>query len=135
MLNYTRIEEANKKHVIPVLFAYILCGASPSSAAESTNAAKSKDAGKGTVMTAGIILDRMSKVEQRAYIAGIVAGFAYYTAKKSGPKDKRVACIYEWLYGDSKKAVSEIAQTFTRFRKHVPAAIVSALINRKCGKA
>lgn len=84
-------------------------------------------------MTAGVVLDKMKPDERFAYIAGIVEGFAFYASQNESDETERVKCIYDWYYADTTATVTQISQTFEHFRDKYPAAIIAALVKKKCG--
>ena len=92
----------------------------------------------GTVMakefTAGSVLKNMETIELNAYVTGIIDGLAFSRYTKEGKKtDGGMKCIYDWFYNGG-QTTRQIIQAFDKFKKHTPNAIVSAMINQKCGE-
>jgi hypothetical protein len=86
-----------------------------------------------TDFTAGTVMTKMNSEERFAYVAGIVEGLSYARYLKDSKKPDGMQCIDDWFYKD-KTAYSSVQENFEKFPDHYPVAILSALINKKCGE-
>jgi hypothetical protein len=80
-------------------------------------------------LTAGDILDKMSKTEQTAYMFGS-AETAAFLAHVNGNVE-RGRCITKWF---SEKGVAEMVEAMNAYKEHEAQPIIYTLINRACGK-
>ncbi len=83
-------------------------------------------------LTAGVVLDKMSAQERGAYVAGVVEGIAYTRYLRDTSKAEDMACVYDWYWADP-AIITVIDDAFARFREHTPGAVISALVQKKCG--
>lgn len=84
-------------------------------------------------MTAAVVMANMGERDRYNYVAGIVEGLAYarYVADNKSPDG--MACIYRWFHEDD-ATIDRIHQAFGRFGDYPPAAVVSAMAGKECGK-
>jgi hypothetical protein len=78
------------------------------------------------------MLGKLEPDHRYPFIAGIIDGLAYHRYVMGGKDKEAMDCVYEWFYHD-KKAVPLIYASLGEFPDHPTAAVIAALINRKCG--
>jgi hypothetical protein len=89
--------------------------------------------------TAGAVLDKMTGVEQTAYLAGIVEALAYsrYRHDNKGndgaKKTEGMHCVYDWFYKTDKQ-VDQVFLAFHKYRSYKPGAIIAAMVRKQCGE-
>ncbi|MEM8625379.1 MAG: hypothetical protein AAGG47_17905 [Pseudomonadota bacterium] len=84
-----------------------------------------------TVLTAGVVLERMDARERYTFIAGITEGLAAARYAAERPATDGRACIYQWFYGEE-ETMGRIVHAFEHFADRLPGEIVLAMIQRRC---
>lgn len=112
------------------ILAPILSVLLPSTAFGQTSGAVTTDISEA--ITAGRILDDMSREESHGYIAGVVEGLAYARFLMDGKTEDGMICIYDWFYeGDGTQ--TKIIQAFERFRDFPAGPILWTMSKQVCG--
>ena len=85
-----------------------------------------------TTMTAGVIMEKMPQADRYPFVAGIIEGLAYARYVKDGKQTDGMGCIYDWFYKKQGR-IQDVYQAFSRFKEHMPGAIVAAMVAKECG--
>lgn len=84
-----------------------------------------------TVMTAGVIAERMPAEDRYPYVAGLLEGIAFGRYQTGGQDVAAMDCIYGWFYSGEQRT-DLIFDAFERFPDYTAGAVVAALTNRAC---
>lgn len=82
-------------------------------------------------ITAGEVLDKMTRDERFGYITGAIDMAMYHasTLEKNNPKAE---CILNWYYGKDAPGPKQVLNMFDRNRERNAIALIQVLINRAC---
>jgi hypothetical protein len=83
--------------------------------------------------TAGYVLREFDEKQMSAFLSGMVEGLAQARYEREGNDPAAAVCIYDWYYEGGEDTILEIYGAFAEHSRSAPAAVVSALANRKCG--
>lgn len=94
---------------------------------------------KGSPMTAGLVMEKMSAGERYSYVAGVVEGFAHarflQDTRRHGQKSQSgMNCIYDWFYRSGGKTYLRVEAAFKKYPQHYPATLVAAMLKKRCGE-
>jgi hypothetical protein len=82
--------------------------------------------------TAGTVVTTMDPDHRFPFVLGIIEGISYDRYIRDGKKIDGMKCIYEWgLKADN---VVKIYDAFAAFPEYAPAAVVTAMAEKECGK-
>ena len=85
---------------------------------------------KPNIMTAGLVVEKMSPTQLFTFVAGIVEGLAHARSGGRPPSEGR-ACIYRWFY-EGENTMARIEATLAHFGDHMPGAVVAAMAEKRC---
>lgn len=84
------------------------------------------------VMTACVVLEKMSPGERVAFWAGIIEGLAQARYVKDNKDPAGRACIYAWFY-DEPNSRDKIREASLKYPGALTGQIIGALVATKCG--
>jgi hypothetical protein len=82
--------------------------------------------------TAGTVITSMDERDRYPFVLGIVEGISYDRYVRDGKEIDGMKCIYEW--GMKAENVMKIYDAFAAFPEYAPAAVVTAMAEKECGK-
>lgn len=91
------------------------------------------------VMTAGVVLEKMSSDELFAYVNGMVEGMAYARFRKdtlaAGSRNEAgMKCILDWYWTSEDNTPFKIEAAFRQHKEHMPSTIIGTMIKNECGE-
>jgi len=112
------LEIANVKAVLSGIVVSAVVGVSPSYARD---------------LSAHAVFGKLDSKDHYPFVAGIIEGIAFHRYTVGGKDAVGMNCIYDWFYKDD-KTLDTIYATLGRYPDYPPAAVISALANRKCAE-
>jgi hypothetical protein len=82
--------------------------------------------------TAGTVITKMAESDRYPFVLGIIEGISFARYIKDEKETAGMRCIYEW--GMKAETVTKIYEAFAKFSDFAPAAIVTAMAEKECGK-
>ena len=95
----------------------------------SSNAVEAAE--PSTIMTAGVIAEKMNEGDLYTYVAGVVEGLAQARYRVDGKRTDGMSCIYGWFY-DGDRTFERIFVTFAHFKDEMPGNVVAAMAEKRC---
>jgi hypothetical protein len=83
-------------------------------------------------VTAGDVMNKMTKDERGGYIGGALE-MAMFLASSVEKNNAKSECILNWYYRGNGQAQREILATFDAYKDKPAAPLLNVLINRHCG--
>ncbi|WP_436397737.1 hypothetical protein [Roseobacter sp. S98] len=83
-------------------------------------------------LNAGFVALDMDPGDRFSFVSGIVQGLAFVQQRADQGSSDGTTCIYSWFYEED-GTMDTIMAAFAKFEDRDPAAVLSALIQRRCG--
>lgn len=83
-------------------------------------------------LNAGFVALEMDASDRYSFVSGIVQGLAFVERVADQATADGANCIYGWFYEED-GTMDTIMAAFAKFQDRDPAAVISALIQRRCG--
>ena len=84
------------------------------------------------VMTAGVVMEKMSAEQRFTFWAGIIEGLAHARYVKDNKETTGRACIYRWFY-DEPASRDKIREASLKYPDALTGQIIGTLVATKCG--